>query len=57
MHLYFASFIAKLELKTKLRKKLKDIKILFEFITFDKMISNQSMFVSDRNTNTQFSKM
>ena len=28
----------------------------FNFITFEKMISNQSIFVSDRRTNMQFSK-
>ena len=36
-------------------KQLKDIKILL--FTFEKIISNQSMFVSDRTTNMQVSKM
>ena len=35
-----------------LEKQLKDTKI-FEFFTFDKMISHQSMFVSDRTHTVQ----
>ena len=36
---------------------VKDIKNYFDFIIFEKIISKQSNFVSDRTTNMQFSIM
>ena len=44
-------------LKLYKEKQLKDIKILLDFITFYKIISNQSSFVSNRTTIMQCSKI
>ena len=38
-------------------KQLKDILVLFNYITFEKTISNESIFLSDRTTNMQCSRM
>ena len=40
-----------------IEKQLKDIKILFDYITFEKIISKQIIFVFDRTTDMQFRKM
>ena len=42
---------------TILRKTIDEYYDSFDYITFEKIISKQSIFVYDRNTNMQFSKM
>ena len=43
--------------RTGRHKRQADITLLFQYITFEKIISKQSFFVSDRTTNMQFRKM
>ena len=40
-----------------LRKTIEGYQNNFDFVTFEKIISNQSIFVSDRTTNMQISEM